>query len=85
MKAVVASQIGPYADVLSLCSVPKPELAPGTALVRVLSAGLAFPDVLVVEGKVRPQHRASSRRSFAHILPSLSCPLTHACGRRGST
>ena len=51
MKAVVASKIGPYADVLSLCNVPKPELLPGTALVRVLSAGLAFPDVLVVEGK----------------------------------
>jgi len=51
MKAVVASVIGPYADVLSLCSVPKPELVAGTVLVRVLSAGLAFPDVLVVEGK----------------------------------
>ena len=51
MKAVVASMIGPYSDVLSLCDMPKPELLPGTALVRVLSAGLAFPDVLVVEGK----------------------------------
>jgi D-arabinose 1-dehydrogenase-like Zn-dependent alcohol dehydrogenase len=51
MKAVVASATGDYAEVLSLRNVPKPELLPGTALVRVLSAGLAFPDVLVVEGK----------------------------------
>ena len=35
----------------SLQSVPELELAEGTALVQVLSAGLAFPDVLVVEGK----------------------------------
>ena len=51
MQAVVASATGRYSDVLSLCTVPKPELLPGTALVRVFSAGLAFPDVLVVEGK----------------------------------
>ena len=51
MKAVVANAIGPYAEVLSLQTVPELELAEGTALVRVLSAGLAFPDVLVVEGK----------------------------------
>ena len=51
MQSVVATSIGAYSEVLSLESVPTPELSAGTALVRVLSAGLAFPDVLVVEGK----------------------------------
>ena len=43
MQSVVATSIGAYSEVLSLESVPKPELSAGTALVRVLSAGLAFP------------------------------------------
>ena len=44
MQSVVATRIGSYAEVLTLDSVAKPELTSGTALVRVLSAGLAFPE-----------------------------------------
>ena len=52
MSALVASAIGPWRDVLSLDEAPRlgyPD--DGMLKVRVISCGLAFPDVLVVEGK----------------------------------
>ena len=59
MSAVVATKIGPWRESLKL--LPSPEVAsPGSGLlkIRVLSAGLAFPDVLTVEGKHIMQREA---------------------------
>jgi len=56
-RSVVAKAIGPYKDVLEmrkshpLAEDFNDELEEKDVRVRVISAGLAFPDVLVVEGK----------------------------------
>ena len=52
MAAVVATSIGPWKDVLQLQQ--SPDVGPATSgmlKVKVMSCGLAFPDVLTVEGK----------------------------------
>ena len=52
MPALVAKAIGPWREVLSIEDLPQighPE--DGMLKVRVISCGLAFPDVLTVEGK----------------------------------
>ena len=59
MSAVIATKIGPWRESLQL--QPSPEVtSPGSGLlkIRVLSAGLAFPDVLTVEGKHIMQREA---------------------------
>mmetsp|Transcript_28836 Transcript_28836/g.73104 ORF Transcript_28836/g.73104 Transcript_28836/m.73104 type:complete len:343 (+) Transcript_28836:76-1104(+) len=49
-RAVLVHKEGPYQD-LKLEDVPALKPAPGNVVVRVLSCGLAFPDVLTVLGK----------------------------------
>lgn len=52
MAAVIATAVGPWREVLQL--QPSPDVGPATEgflKVKVLSCGLAFPDVLTVEGK----------------------------------
>ena len=63
MSAVVATKIGPWDEVLELQDAKellnantKPE--DGTLLVRVVTCGLAFPDILVVEVCAQPHSRA---------------------------
>ena len=50
MKAAVAHQLG-GPEVVTIESVPEPELTPGTARVAVHSAAVNFPDLLVLAGK----------------------------------
>ena len=51
-RGVVCTRCGPYNEVLAVRDdVEVPEVGPGLVKVRVLAAGIAFPDVLVVEGK----------------------------------
>ena len=47
----MVDEVGPYREAMRLASVPRPTPAADQAVVRVLSCGLAFPDVLMVEGK----------------------------------
>ncbi|MBA3525205.1 MAG: NADPH:quinone oxidoreductase family protein [Geodermatophilaceae bacterium] len=56
MKAWRVHENGDPADVLHLDDVPEPDPADGQLLVRVLAAGLNFPDVLLCQGRyqVRP-------------------------------
>jgi len=52
MRAVVAETIGPWRQSLAVRNdVERLRVCNGTVLVRVLSCGICFPDVLVVEGK----------------------------------
>eukprot|EP00808_Paulinella_micropora_P011602 g31207.t1 len=51
IEAVVCSKFGSYSEVLNLQSTPRPQLSEDAVRVRVHSCGLAFPDVLTVEGK----------------------------------
>ena len=69
MSAVVATKIGPWDEVLELQDAKellnantKPE--DGTLLVRVVTCGLAFPDILVVEVCAQP-------RTFSRLLVTL--------------
>ena len=67
--AVVASAIGNWREVLSLGASPAcREPGEGELQVRVLSCGLAFPDVLTVEGK----HIQKRQPPF--------CPGSEVCG-----
>lgn len=56
MSAVIATKIGPWAEVLELQDADATDLPTistkprsGMLLVRVVTCGLAFPDILVVE------------------------------------
>ncbi|MEU2349590.1 NADPH:quinone oxidoreductase family protein [Modestobacter sp. NPDC049651] len=51
MRAWRAHSLGDPADVLSLDEVERPAAADGQLLVRVLAAGLNFPDVLMTRGE----------------------------------
>lgn len=54
MKQLVAIREGPPLEVCEIESMkplPKPETMKGVVQVKVLSAGLAFPDLLTIEGK----------------------------------
>src|SRR5205823_2613111 len=72
MKAIVARQ---WSDPrgLVLDEVPKPEPGPGQVLVKVASAALNFPDVLMVAGKyqVRPPLPFSPGFEVAGIVESV--------------
>lgn len=50
MKAIVCTSYGP-ADQLQLLDLPSPEPGPKQVLVSVISAGVNFPDTLIIEGK----------------------------------
>ena len=68
MAAVVASETGDWRRVLSLGPSPAcPEPEEGELQVRVLSCGLAFPDVLVVEGK-------HIQKGTPPFVPGSKCP-----------
>jgi len=58
MKAIVCRTFGPPGD-LKLEDVPEPKLGATGLRVEVHSAGLNFPDVLIVQGKYQV-------RTFAH-------------------
>ena len=75
-RCVVATKIGDYASSLKISDehparavVFEDPLPSGTLRVRVLSCGLAFPDVLIVEGK----HITKSEPPFV--------PTNDVCGR----
>ena len=50
-RAVVCTSTGPYSDSLKISERSRAPLEYGQVRLKVLAAGLAFPDVLVVEGK----------------------------------
>ena len=50
MKAWVVTKIGTPADVLRIVDRPVPEPGPGTIRVKVLTAGVGLPDVLMCKG-----------------------------------
>jgi NADPH2:quinone reductase len=56
MRAWQARDFGSFRDVLRLVDVPIPADKPGSALVRIIAAGVNFPDTLRIRGKyqVRP-------------------------------
>jgi NADPH2:quinone reductase len=49
MRALVCNELGP-ADKLRIEDVPDPRLGHGDVMVRVLAAGINFPDLLVIQG-----------------------------------
>lgn len=51
MRAWTVREFGPYQEVLRLEDRPEPPVRPGAALVRVLAAGINFPDILMIAGK----------------------------------
>jgi NADPH2:quinone reductase len=51
MQGWQVRQYGPYADVLTYGELPRPELEPGTALIRVQAAGVSFAQTLRIAGK----------------------------------
>ncbi|HYL59096.1 MAG TPA: alcohol dehydrogenase catalytic domain-containing protein, partial [Candidatus Acidoferrales bacterium] len=50
MKAIVFDKIG-GPEVMKLTEVPKPEVKPGTVLVRVRAVGINFADTLFRQGQ----------------------------------
>ena len=84
--AVVATQIGAWRDVLSLEPPPSPCPPPGDGelQVRVHSCGLAFPDVLTVEGKhiQKKQPPFVPATEVAGIVTAVGKGVTEAYGFR---
>src|SRR5258708_12352921 len=56
MKAVVFDRIG-GPEVMKIAEVPKPEVKPGTVLIKVRAAGINFADTLFRQGQyvMQPQ------------------------------
>lgn len=50
MQAWIVDEYGPYAQVLRLGDVPRPEPKPGTALIRVRAVGISFSQTLRIAG-----------------------------------
>lgn len=57
VRSVVCSEFGPFREVLTIANTARPEIDEDTVRVKVLSCGLAFPDILTLEGKhmMKPQ------------------------------
>jgi len=51
MRAWTVREFGPYQKVLQLEERPDPSVRPGAALVRMLAAGINYPDILMIAGK----------------------------------
>ena len=49
--ALIAHKIGPYGESVAVTSMPDAEADEGNIVVTVESCGLAFPDILTVEGR----------------------------------
>ena len=65
MKAVIFEKIG-GPDVLKIADVPKPDVQPGTVLVKVHAAGINFADTLFRQGQYLMQPRLPD-------TPGLEC------------
>ena len=50
MRAIICKSFGPP-ESLELGELPPPELRPGDIRIRVLAAGVNFPDTLIIQGK----------------------------------
>ena len=54
MRALICSELGPPSK-LTIGEMPDPEAGPGQVVVDVASAGLNFPDTLIIEGRYQFQ------------------------------
>src|SRR5271163_5108848 len=63
MKAVVIDKIG-GPEVMKLAEVPKPEVKPGTVLLRVRAAGINFADTLFRQGQYMMQPQLPDTPGF---------------------
>lgn len=72
MKAVVCETFGPPSD-LVIRELPIPEPGPGELRVKVRSAGVIFPDALIVQGKyqVKPVLPFIPGSEFAGVVDAL--------------
>ena len=73
MKAIVFEQIGDP-SVLKYAEVPKPELAPGTALVKVHAAGINFADTFFIRGEymIKPRLPDTPGMEAAGVIEAVA-------------
>jgi NADPH2:quinone reductase len=74
VKAWKVHELGAHRDVLRWEEVPDPEPGPGEALIRVVAAGVNFPDLLVIAGKyqVKPPLPFTPGLEAAGVVESSS-------------
>jgi NADPH2:quinone reductase len=70
VKAIVFEQTGDP-SVLKYVEVPKPELAPGTALVKVHAAGINFADTFFVRGEYMIKPRLPDTPGIEAVAPDV--------------
>jgi NADPH:quinone reductase len=73
VKAIVFEQIGDP-SVLKYAEVPKPELAPGTALVKVHAAGINFADTFFIRGEymIKPRLPDTPGMEAAGVIEAVA-------------
>jgi NADPH:quinone reductase len=73
VKAIVFEQIGDP-GVLKYAEVPKPELAPGTALIKVHAAGINFADTFFIRGEymIKPRLPDTPGMEAAGVIEAVA-------------
>jgi NADPH:quinone reductase len=73
VKAIVFEQIGDP-SVLKYAEVPKPELAPGTALIKVHAAGINFADTFFIRGEymIKPRLPDTPGMEAAGVIEAVA-------------
>ena len=73
MKAIVFEQTGDP-SVLKYAEVPKPELAPGTALIKVHAAGINFADTFFIRGEymIKPRLPDTPGMEAAGVIEAVA-------------
>lgn len=77
MKAIVFEQTGDP-SVLKYAEVPKPELAPGTALLKVHAAGINFADTFFIRGEymIKPRLPDTPGMEAAGVIETVAPDVT---------
>ena len=78
MRAILCKEFGDP-SILSLGDIPEPDIAPGMVKIQIHSAGLNFPDTLMIAGKYQsqPPFPFSPGMESAGIAAELGEGVTH--------
>src|ERR1700688_3360041 len=85
MKAIVIEKIG-GPEVMKIAEVPKPEVKPGTVLIKVRAAGINFADTLFRQGQYVMQPKFPDTPGFegAGEIEAVGASVTNLrAGQRG--
>ncbi len=83
MKALLSTKVGPP-EALELLDAPDPVAGEGEVVIRVLAAGVNFPDALIIEDKYqfKPERPFAPGGEVAGVIESVGAGVTLKVGQR---